>query len=185
MLRLLPFLFLAVPMAEIAVFVLVGQQIGVAATLALVVVTAILGSILLRLQGFALLAKIRDEIAADRIPGAELGHGVMLIVAGLLLLTPGFVTDTIGFLLFVPAVRDGIWRWFRDRLDIEVIRPHRAEHAGFADRRGPRGARAPFGGGRVVDLDEEEYRREPEAGEDTPTRGKGGSPWGGGSGRLQ
>lgn len=156
MLKLIPFLLLAIPMAEIAVFVLVGSKIGVAWTLALIVVTAIIGSILLRIQGFSLLAKIQREIEANRLPGAELGHGAMLLVAGILLLTPGFVTDALGFLLFVPAIRSAIWRWFRSRLDVEVI------------RRGPDAARDPFAGqfrhggadrGTVVDLDESEYAR--------------------------
>lgn len=170
MLKLIPFLLLAVPMAEIAVFVLIGTKIGVAWTLALIVVTAIIGSILLRIQGFSLLTRIQREIEANRLPGAELGHGAMLLVAGILLLTPGFVTDTIGFLLFVPAVRSAIWRWFRSRLDVEVI------------RHGPKTARDPFaaefrrGGpdrGTVVDLDESEYaRRETDGTEPDPS-----SPW--------
>lgn len=172
MLKLLPFLLLVVPMAEIAVFVVVGSKIGVAATLALIVLTAIIGSVLLRLQGFALIDRIRAEIAADRLPGAELGHGVMLLVAGLLLLTPGFVTDTIGFLLFVPAVRDGIWRWFAARLDVEVIRPHRAGRHPFGAPGGP------FDDGHVVDLDEDEFSRQP------PPGGPGASPWSGGGRRL-
>ncbi|MEZ5841669.1 MAG: FxsA family protein [Hyphomicrobiales bacterium] len=178
MLKLLPFFLLVVPMAEIAVFVVVGSKIGVAATLALIVVTAIIGSILLRLQGFALLARIRDEVAANRLPGAELGHGVMLLIAGLLLLTPGFVTDTIGFLLFVPPVRDAIWRWFRDRLDVEVIRPHGGPAAGFGSPRDP------FGRGNVVDLDDDEFFREPPAGKGG-SAARAGSPWSDRPERLQ
>ncbi len=106
---LIPFLLLAIPVAEIAVFIVVGGQIGVLWTFATILLTAIIGSILLRVQGFQILNKLREETNAGRIPGKELGHGIMILMAGILLLTPGFVTDTIGFLLFIPFVRTFIW----------------------------------------------------------------------------
>jgi UPF0716 family protein affecting phage T7 exclusion len=58
---------------------------------------------------------------SNRVPGRELVHGVMLLVAGVLLLTPGFVTDSLGFLLFVPAFRDVVWRLVRDRFTVEAM----------------------------------------------------------------
>ena len=106
---LIPFLLLAVPIVEIAVFILIGDQIGVFYTLAMIFVTAVLGSILLRIQGFQIIASIRAETAKGRIPGRDLGNGAMILVAGILLLTPGFVTDGLGFLLFIPPVRALIW----------------------------------------------------------------------------
>ncbi len=108
--RIIPILFLVVPIVEIAVFILVGQQIGLGLTLALILATAVIGIILLRQQGFNVLERLREDVNAGRVPAAAMADGVLVLVAGILLLTPGFVTDAIGFLLFVPAVRDWVWR---------------------------------------------------------------------------
>lgn len=115
---LIPFVLLIIPLLEIGVFIAVGSQIGVFATLGMVVLTAIIGSILLRVQGFGLMTRMRAEIDQGRMPGRDLVHGVMILVAGILLLTPGFVTDTIGFLLFVPPFRDLVWRFVRSRIHV-------------------------------------------------------------------
>lgn len=104
-------LLIGVPIAEIAVFIQVGGWIGLGPTIAVVVLTALLGAALLRQQGFAILMRVRESLAAGRLPMAEVFDGVCLLVAGALLLTPGFVTDTIGFLLFVPPVRAAVRRW--------------------------------------------------------------------------
>ncbi|MEQ8480768.1 MAG: FxsA family protein [Hoeflea sp.] len=149
---LIPFLLLVVPLAEIAAFVVIGGQIGVWATLGMVLLTAAIGSLLLRWQGIGLFNRINAEMHAKRVPGRELVHGVMILVAGVLLLTPGFVTDTLGFLLFVPALRDAVWRLVRDRI---VVTTMSARHG----RQGP-GPRRPDDG--VVDLDEDEFERHPD-----------------------
>src|SRR5210317_1004594 len=99
---LLPFLLLLVPIMEIGVFIVVGGEIGVLWTIGLVFFTAVLGTILLRIEGFRTFARIRDKMNSGEIPGQELVNGAMILVAGVLLLTPGFVTDAIGFGLFVP-----------------------------------------------------------------------------------
>lgn len=150
---LIPFALLVIPLLEIAAFVVIGGQIGVFPTLALVVVTAIIGSILLRVQGFGLLSRIQTEMDAGRVPARELVHGVMLLVAGILLLTPGFVTDAAGFLLFVPPVRDAVWRFVRSR--IRVVRADGTTYDGDGAASGP-------GGGRTIDLDEDDFAREPD-----------------------
>ncbi|WP_322988187.1 FxsA family protein [Hoeflea sp.] len=148
---LIPFLLLAIPLAEIAAFVVIGGQIGVWATLGMVLLTAVVGSFLLRWQGIGLFNRINSEMRANRVPGRELVHGVMLLVAGVLLLTPGFVTDSLGFLLFVPAVRDGVWRLVKNRVVVQTM------SSGFSS--GPQGGpRTPDG---VVDLDADEYERQP------------------------
>ena len=161
---LIPFLLLVVPLAEIAAFVVIGGQIGVLATLAMVLVTAVIGSFLLRRQGIGLFNRINTEMRANRVPGRELVHGVMILVAGVLLLTPGFVTDTIGFLLFIPAIRDLVWRAVKDRIVVHTMT------GGFEGPGGPRRSRDEG----VVDLDEDEYRRNPDA----------SSPWSDETGRL-
>ncbi len=99
---------LIVPIVEIAVFVEVGGAIGLWPTLAVVVATAIAGGVLLRLQGLATLARAREALARNEMPIREVIDGVFLLFAGALLLTPGFVTDGAGFMLFVPGVRAGL-----------------------------------------------------------------------------
>ncbi len=109
-------IFIGVPILEIAVFIKAGGLIGLWPTLAIVVLTAIAGSALLRYQGLATLAKARQSLAEDRLPLAELFDGLCLFLAGVLLLTPGFVTDAVGFLLFLPPVRLALRLWLMKRL---------------------------------------------------------------------
>ena len=97
--------FVLVPIIEIAVFIEVGSQIGLLPTIGIVVLTAVIGTGLLRQQGLSVLFRIKENLQADRIPVRELFDGICLVIAGLLLLTPGFVTDAIGFLLFVAPLR--------------------------------------------------------------------------------
>lgn len=152
---ILPFLLLVVPILEIAVFIVVGREIGVWWTLGGVFATAVLGTYLLRRQGFAILRRIQEESAQGAIPGRALGEGAMLLVAGILLLTPGFVTDAVGFGLFVPGVRGAIWRFLAARLTQVVT----VRAAGFAGARGfaqPRDRDARHGD--VIDLDEDDFR---------------------------
>jgi UPF0716 protein FxsA len=144
-LSLIPFLLLVIPLAEIATFVVVGGQIGVLPTIGLVLATAVTGSILLRIQGFGVMTRIRQTMDAGGMPGRDLVHGFMIMAAGLLLLTPGFITDTIGLLLFVPPVRDFAWSLIRDRVVVSA-------QASYSYRRGPRG--------RTIDLDEDEFERD-------------------------
>ena len=161
---LVPFLLLVIPILEIAVFIVVGREIGVLATLACIFLTAVIGSALLRIQGFSVLSRIRTEVDQGRMPGREVGNGVMILAAGLLLLTPGFVTDTIGFLLFVPPIRTLLWNAIASRVVVTVV-------SGGADFTAGR----PGGGGdgRVVDLDPEEFH---EAGDKTPPNKPGSLP---------
>jgi len=119
-LGIIPFLLLFIPILEISVFILVGGEIGVAATLGMILLTAILGSILLRIQGFAILNRIRAQTANGGLPGKELVNGVMILIAGVLLLTPGFVTDSLGFLLFFPPFRQFLWSTIASKVVIKT-----------------------------------------------------------------
>ena len=177
---LIPFLLLVIPAAEIAVFILVGGQIGVLWTFAAILATAILGSILLRVQGFQIVNRLREETNAGRVPGRELGHGAMILVAGVLLLTPGFVTDALGFLLFFPPFRNLIWSWAATRIRFT------ATVDGFADRfeTNDYNNERQNGRGSVYDLDPEDYEsHEPDENgvlEDSTERNhssRGASPW--------
>lgn len=101
-------IFIIVPLAEIAVFIKVGEAIGLGPTIAIVIITAIVGTALLRSQGFAALARAQDTLAEGRIPVDSVIDAVSLLTAGAFLLTPGMITDTLGFLLFIPAFRHGL-----------------------------------------------------------------------------
>ena len=98
--------FIGVPIVEIAVFIKVGGVLGLWPTLGLVVLTAVLGTWQLRAQGLATLMRAREQVERGALPTRELFDGACLLVAGALLLTPGFITDAAGFLLFFPPVRD-------------------------------------------------------------------------------
>lgn len=99
------FLFIAIPVSEIAVFIQVGDLIGLWPTLAVVILTAIIGTALLRAQGLATLMRAQTSLDQGVVPAVELFDGVCLLLAGALLLTPGFLTDSVGFLLFFPPFR--------------------------------------------------------------------------------
>jgi len=143
--RFLPLLLLAWPLAEIAGFIAVGRQVGVLTTIGLILLSGVVGSILLRVQGFGVLRRIQAELDAGRDPGRELANGAMILLAGILLLFPGFISDIFGLLLFLPPVRDVIWRLVRGRISV-VTR--------F-------GMRRPAGDSRTIDLDPEDYRSGP------------------------
>ena len=113
---IVPLLLLVVPLVEIALFVVIGQEIGVWWTLASVFITAIVGTALLRFQGLRTFQAIQRETQAGQVPARQLVHAFLLLIAGILLLTPGFFTDAIGFALFVPALRDGAWTLLKGRL---------------------------------------------------------------------
>jgi UPF0716 protein FxsA len=102
---ILLFLFILVPLAEIGVFIEVGGALGLWPTLALTVLTAVIGTYCIRLQGFSLINRARAQLEAGEAPVFEMVSGACLVVAGILLLVPGFVTDTVGFLLLLPPVR--------------------------------------------------------------------------------
>ena len=104
-------IFVVVPIAEIAMFIQVGDVIGLWPTIAIIIVTAFLGTALLRFQGLATLARAQGALNAGELPLESVIHGVFLLIAGLLLLTPGFITDFVGFLLFIPPLRLGIAQW--------------------------------------------------------------------------
>ena len=103
--RFLFALFIAIPILEMVVLIQVGQQIGALWTIVLVLLTAFIGINLLRYQGLSTLSRASWRMQSGQIPAQEMLEGILLAVGGALLLTPGFVTDTIGFLLLVPFTR--------------------------------------------------------------------------------
>lgn len=98
-------LFVLMPIIEIYVIIQVGSNIGVLPTIALVVLTAVIGTAMLRAQGIATLQRFQGNLAQGQLPAQELMEGIVLLIGGALLLTPGFVTDAIGFMCLVPMTR--------------------------------------------------------------------------------
>lgn len=143
---LLPLLILALPLAEIAGFVIVGSKIGALATIGLVLASTLAGSLLIRHQGFGVMTKVRTEIDRGRDPSGQLAHGAMMVLAAMLLIVPGFITSIIGLLFLLPPIRDVAWRYLKKR--VAVVTEFGA--AGFG--RSPRD--------RTIDLDGEDFTRQ-------------------------
>ena len=118
---LLILLFIIVPIAELYVIIQVGSAIGVLPTLAIILGGAVVGSALLRAQGRAAWRRFNAALQQRRFPARETADGVMIVVGGTLLLTPGFITDIVGLaLLFPPSralVRALMWRYLRRRFE--------------------------------------------------------------------
>jgi len=112
--------FLAVPLIEIALFIQVGGWIGLGWTLATVVVTALLGTYMVRSQGLATLERLRGAMGQGQDPTDALVHGAMILFAGALLLTPGFFTDAVGFSFLLPRVRIAIFAFAKTRMQMRM-----------------------------------------------------------------
>ncbi|MEM6758888.1 MAG: FxsA family protein [Pseudomonadota bacterium] len=118
--------FVAVPLIEIALFIQVGGAIGLWSTLLVVVITAFIGTYLVRQQGLQALARVQDSFNRLENPSEALAHGAMILFSGALLLTPGFFTDAVGFALLIPAVRIALFNWARTRIKLSGFAMHSA-----------------------------------------------------------
>ena len=104
---------IGVPILEIGVFIEAGERIGLWPTIGAVILTAVVGTALLRHQGLSTIARARESLEAGQVPVVEVFDGFCLLIGGALLLTPGFVTDAVGFLLLIPPFRLLLRRWCR------------------------------------------------------------------------
>ena len=163
---LLPIVLLALPLLEIGAFIWVGGEIGIGWTLLLVILSGIVGATLLKRQTLSTLRAAQAETRAGRLPERQIVHGAMIALAGILLIVPGFISDIVGLLLFLPPVRDLVWNAVRRRI-VVVSTP------GF-------GARPPARPD-VVELTNGEFQRRPDGSSpwvgidgDEPTRRRGG-----------
>ncbi len=111
--------FIAVPLIEIALFIQVGGAIGLWPTLLIVILTAILGSWLVRTQGLQEIERLRGTFRELQDPSEPLANGAMILFSGALLLTPGFFTDAVGFALLVPGVRRAVMRYVAARVKVQ------------------------------------------------------------------
>lgn len=136
-------LFIFLPIAELYVLIEVGQAIGAGTTILLILLTAIIGSMVMRRQGMAALADLHDSIDQLRDPARPIAHGAMILLAGALLVVPGFLTDAIGALLLVPPFRGWLIRRFARRVTVDQ---------GF-DRARPSRNQSSWPHGRVIDAE--------------------------------
>ncbi len=165
----------AVPLAEIAIIIEVGGLIGVGWTIALLALDSLLGAILLRREGARAWQRFRDTLGANRWPGDEVAQGALIILGGALLLTPGFLTDAVGFVLLAPPARAVVARVLRRRFSPLAARGatsrrtagHGSAGRGSADRgsvgRGGTGRRSGQDGPSVLDVEVVEVERDPPA----------------------
>lgn len=110
--------FVLVPIIEIALFIQVGGAIGLGPTLLIVVITAVLGTWLVRNQGQLAMSQLRQSFNHLSDPTEPLAHGAMILFSGALLLTPGFFTDAVGFALLVPRVRVAVFNYLRSKIKV-------------------------------------------------------------------
>jgi len=140
--RFVLLVFLLLPIVEIALFILVGQAIGLVPTLLAVIAAALGGALVVRMQGLSLLADIRKSMSRGEMPGRAIADAMMVGVAGILLLLPGFFTDVLALLLLIPPFRSLLYGLLAAR--VVVVGGGR-----------PAG---PPEGPRVIDLDDSDYR---------------------------
>lgn len=112
-------LFIAVPIVEIALFIKVGGLLGVWPTICIIILTAVLGTTLVKQQGLAVIQQIKNEVIKLNDPTEAIAHGALILISGVLLLTPGFFTDFIGFILMIPKVRTVIYFRIRSRFGLK------------------------------------------------------------------
>ena len=113
-------MFIIIPLVELYLLAAVGSRVGLFATLMLVILTGAWGAYLAKSQGYSILAKIQTELATGRVPATELIDGLLVLIGGIVLLTPGILTDLVGFALMVPAVRALIRERLKYRFSTQV-----------------------------------------------------------------
>lgn len=152
---ILPIMLVGLPLAEIAGFVLVGRAIGLWPTLGLVILTSVVGAVLLRVEGMGLLREANRESREGRLPGKSMVSGAMVVIAGIFLILPGFFTDIIGLLLFIPPVRQFLWSMIGKRMVVTRTGGRAAQrpHSGESSQHGTESG--------VLDLDEKDFSRGP------------------------
>ena len=146
--------FIGVPVVEIATFIKVGAQLGALNTIIFIFFTAFLGVVLVRWQGFHAVQELREAMDAGKAPVVEIASGALLLLAGVLLLIPGFVTDAAGFALLIPPLRKALAGWLTAKA---------AQNAQVHVRTGA--------GGTVIEAEVVEVEEDPER------IGHDGSPW--------
>ncbi|KKC35178.1 hypothetical protein WH87_18580 [Devosia epidermidihirudinis] len=147
--RYFAFGVILLPIVEIALFIKVGQTIGLFPTLALVIASTIVGSMVLRLQGVSVINQLRGNVAAGRLPAKAIADTMMMGLAGLLLILPGFFTSFLGLLLLLPPVRSWIYGGLASRVTVV----NSAQYSSYRSDNDPA-----IRGQGTIDLDQDDYR---------------------------
>ena len=113
--------FTIIPIIEIYLLIEIGSMFGALTAVTLVILTGFLGAFLARMQGLQTLYRIQESLREGRMPSGELMDALLIIIAGLVLLTPGFLTDSAGFLLLIPATRNFIKYWLRRQIELRYM----------------------------------------------------------------
>ncbi len=111
-------IFIVVPLIEILLLIEIGSRIGALNTIVVIILTGILGASMMRHQGFTIVRNIQMDLSQGRMPTEELINGVLVLVGGIVLLTPGFFTDAVGFFLLIPRTR----RFIREKIELFIRR---------------------------------------------------------------
>ena len=113
--------FTIIPIIEIYLLIEIGSMFGALTAVTLVILTGFLGAFLARMQGLQTLYRIQESLREGRMPSGELLDALLIVIAGLVLLTPGFLTDSAGFLLLIPATRKSIKYWIRYQIKLRYM----------------------------------------------------------------
>ena len=113
--------FTIIPIIEIYLLIEIGSIFGALTAVTLVILTGFLGAFLARMQGLQTLYRIQESLREGRMPSGELLDALLIVIAGLVLLTPGFLTDSAGFLLLIPATRNAIKNWLRRQIELRYM----------------------------------------------------------------
>ena len=138
------------PLVEIALFIKVGQTIGLLPTLGLIVGAALLGTVLLRQQGLSVVNRMRGELSARRLPGRAILDAALIGIAALLLVLPGFLSDIAALLLLLPPVRTALYALLARHVTVVATGAGGPAYDPYAERR----VRGPS----TIDLDDDDYR---------------------------
>ena len=114
--------FTIIPIIEIYLLIEIGSMFGALTAVTLVILTGFLGAFLARIQGLQTLFRIQESLREGRMPSGELLDALLIVIAGLVLLTPGFLTDSAGFLLLIPATRNSIKYWLRRQIELRYMK---------------------------------------------------------------
>lgn len=113
--------FTIIPIIEIYLLIEIGSMFGALTAVTLVILTGFLGAFLARMQGLQTLYRIQESLREGRMPSGELLDALLIVIAGLVLLTPGFLTDSAGFLLLIPSTRNSIKYWLRRQIELRYM----------------------------------------------------------------
>ena len=127
------FIFISIPLIEIIFFIQLGSLIGLWLTLLTVLITAIIGTIMVRAQGLAAVSRLQSSFSRLENPSEPLANGAMIVISGALLLTPGFLTDAIGFAFLIPAVRLNVYRYMRNKFSVQQFHMGTRSHPSSTD----------------------------------------------------